>query len=95
MRPYELTFIVRPGIEAENLDAIVEKVRSLVTSGGGQVTEVNAWGLRQLAYPIDKNTEGHYFFMRAQMPAQIISGLERDLRLAEPILRVLIVRADE
>ena len=95
MRPYELTFIVRPGMEAENLDAVVEQVNNLVTSGGGQVTEVNAWGVRQLAYPIDRNTEGHYFFLRAHMPAQVISGLERDLRLTEQILRFLIVRADE
>jgi len=95
MRPYELTFIVRPGIEAEGLTAVVDRVKNLVTSGGGQVTEVNAWGRRHLAYPIDKVTEGQYFLVRAHLPAQIIGGLERDLRLTEQILRFLIVRADE
>ncbi|HEY4687972.1 MAG TPA: 30S ribosomal protein S6 [Anaerolineae bacterium] len=95
MRPYELTFIVRPGVEAENLDAVVEKVKGLVTSGGGQVTEVNAWGRRRLAYPIDKATEGQYFFLRTNLPPQLLGGLERDLQLTEQIMRFLIVRADE
>ncbi|HLF27977.1 MAG TPA: 30S ribosomal protein S6 [Anaerolineae bacterium] len=95
MRPYEVTFIVRPNVEAENLNAVVERVKGLVTNGGGQVTEVNAWGRRQLAYPISKITEGQYFLMRAQLPAQLVSGLEHDLRLTEQIIRFLIVRADE
>jgi small subunit ribosomal protein S6 len=95
MRPYELTLIVRPDIEGENLTAVVDRVKNLVTGGGGQVTEVNAWGRRQLAYPINRVTEGQYFWMQASMPARIIAGLERDLRLTEQIVRFLIVRADE
>jgi small subunit ribosomal protein S6 len=95
MRPYELTFIVRPDIDAENLDAVVEKVKGLVTDGGGQAIELNAWGRRRLAYPINKIVEGQYFLLKAQLPARLIGGLERDLRLTEQILRFLIVRADE
>ncbi len=95
MRPYELTLIVRPDIEGESLTAVVDRVKNLVTGGGGQVTEVNAWGRRQLAYPINRITEGQYFSMQANMPARIIVGLERDLRLTEQIVRFLIVRADE
>ncbi len=95
MRPYELTFVVRPDIEAESLDAVVERVKGLVTDGGGQAIELNDWGRRRLAYPINKITEGQYFLLKAQMPAQLIVRLERDLRLTEPILRFLIVRADE
>lgn len=95
MRPYELTFIVRPDVEAEILNAVVDRVKNLLTDGGGQVTEVNNWGRRQLAYPINKITEGQYFLLKAQLPAQMISGLERDLRLTEQILRFLVVRADE
>jgi len=95
MRPYEVTFIVRPDVESEGLTAVVDKVKSLVTNGGGQVAEVNVWGRRHLAYPIDKTTEGQYVFMRAQMTAQMVGGLERDLRLTEQILRFLVVRADE
>jgi len=95
MRPYELTFIVRPGVEAENLNAVIERVKTFVTNGGGQVTEVNAWGRRRLAYPINKATEGQFFLLRANLPAQMIAGLERDLRLTEQIMRFLVVRADE
>ena len=95
MRTYEVMFIVRPEVEAEALTAVVEKVKGLLTSGGGQVTEVKPWGRRRLAYPISKSTEGQYVFMQAQLPAQMIGGLERDLRLNEQVLRFLVVRADE
>jgi len=95
MRPYELTFIVRPEVEGGDLSAVVDRVKNLVTGGGGQVTEVNAWGRRQLAYPINRMTEGQYFYVRAQLPALAVGELERDLRLTEQIVRYLIVRADE
>lgn len=95
MRPYELTFIVRPDVEDENLNAVVDKVKSMVTGGGGQVTEVNAWGRRRLAYPINKITDGQYFLFKTQLPASLVGGLERDLRLTEQIVRFLIVRVEE
>ena len=95
MRPYEVTFIVRPDVEDESLNAIVDKVKTMVTSGGGQVTEVNAWGRRRLAYPINKITEGQYFLIKAQLLAHKLGELDRDLRLTEQIMRFLIVRADE
>lgn len=95
MRPYEISFIVRPDVEGEGLTAVVDRVKGWLTSGGGQVTEVNVWGRRHLAYPIKKLTEGQYVFMRAQMSAQMVGGLERDLRLSEQILRFLVVHADE
>lgn len=95
MRPYEITFIVRPDVEADGLTIVVDKVKGFITNGGGKPTDVNMWGRRHLAYPISKMTEGQYVFMRAQLPAQMISGLERDLRLTEQILRFLVVRAEE
>ncbi len=95
MRPYEVTFIVRPDVSEEGLTAVVDKVKASITNGGGQVTEVKPWVRRMLAYPINKITEGQYVFMQAQLPARIVSGLERDLRLNEQILRFLIVRAGE
>jgi small subunit ribosomal protein S6 len=95
MHPYEVTFIVRPELDEQALTAVVDKVKGFVTNGGGQVSEVNPWGRRRLAYPINKIREGQYVFIRAQLPAQMISGLERDLRLNEQILRFLVVRAEE
>jgi small subunit ribosomal protein S6 len=95
MRPYEITFIVRPDMDGDGLAAVVEKVKGALTGGGGQVTDVNVWGRRTLAYPIHRQTEGQYVFMRAQMSAQAVGGLERDLRLNEQLLRYLVVRVDE
>ena len=95
MHPYEVVFIVRPDVDEQGLAAAVDRVKSLMTDGGGQVTEVNALGRRRLAYPINKIREGQYVFIRAQLPAQRIGELERDLRLNEQVLRFLIVREDE
>ena len=95
MHPYEVVFIVRPDVDEQGLAAAVDRLKSLVTGGGGQVTEVNPWGRRRLAYPINKIREGQYVFIRAQLPTQMIGELERDLRLNEQVLRFLIVREDE
>jgi len=95
MRDYELTFVVRPDVEDAGLTALLDKVKGLLTSAGGQGTQVEPWGRRHLAYPIKKITEGQYFLIRAQLPPQALRELERNLRLTEEILRFLLVRADE
>ena len=95
MRDYELTLVVRPDVEDTGLAALLEKIKGLITTAGGQGIQVEPWGRRHLAYPIKKITEAQYFLIRAQLPAQALRELERNLRLTEEILRFLLVRADE
>ena len=94
-RPYEVTFVVRPDVDEAGFATVVEKVKNWIASGGGSVTQSNIWGRRRLAYPIKKLTEGQYVLLLADLPAQALVGLERDLRLSEEILRFLIVRTGE
>jgi len=95
MRDYELTLVVRPDVEDTGLASLLEKIKGLITTAGGQGIQVEPWGRRHLAYPIKKITEAQYFLIRAQLPAQALRELERNLRLTEEVLRFLLVRTDE
>ena len=94
MRSYELVFIVHPEVDGDNLTAVVERVTGLVERNSGKVVEVEPWGMRRLAYPIQKQWEGQYVLMQLELEAQGVAGLERDLGLVEPIIRHLIVRVE-
>ena len=94
MRDYELAFIIDPDVEDDDLDGVIEKVSQMVTDGGGQITDVNRWGRRRLAYPIRKKDEGYYVVVQAQAPTEALSPLERSLKLLEEVVRYLLVRAN-
>lgn len=94
MRSYELVFIVNPELDEDDLTAVRERVESLIERNSGKVTKIEPWGLRRLAYPVQKQGEGQYVLMQLDIEAQGVAELERDLGLVEPILRHLIVRVD-
>ncbi|HEY67218.1 MAG TPA: 30S ribosomal protein S6 [Thermoflexia bacterium] len=94
MRSYELVFIVHPELDGDDLTATIEKVQSLIGRNGGKVTQVEPWGLRRLAYPIQKQWEGQYVLMRLEMEPQGVAALEHDLKLVEEVMRHLIVRVE-
>lgn len=95
MRNYELVFIAHPDLEEEHLTEIREQIGNLITSEGGQVTEVDLWGRRRLAYPIADQLEGHYVLMRFELDSPHLPELERMMRLDSRIIRRLLVRTDE
>ena len=94
MRNYELVFIVHPEVDGDGFTAVVDRVTELVDRNSGKVAEVNIWGLRRLAYPIQKQWEGQYVLMQLELEPQGVAGLERDLGLVEPVMRHLIVRVE-
>lgn len=95
MRNYELVFIVHPEVDDEGLAAAVETVKDLVKRGGGEVAKVDLWGLRRLAYPIQKLGEGQYVLMHLNMAPEGVAELERNLGLSEQIIRHLVVRLED
>ena len=96
-RPYELTFIVR--IESAGDEAINEQVSQVQNwveaDEFGQVTKIDRWGRRRLAYEIDSQREGYYVMMEANIDPQGLPELERNLKLSSSILRYLVIRAEE
>lgn len=95
MRNYELVFIVAPNVEDEDVQAVVEKVGGWIQAGEGEVTKVDHWGRRQLAYPIQTFTEGTYVLLNARLKPDALNELERSLKLEASIIRYLLVRIEE
>ena len=95
MPQYELVFVVQPTMEEEPLKALVEKMSKTISDLKGQVTQVDTWGKRRLAYPINKHREAFYYLVQMEMPAESVRSLERSVKLMEDVIRYLIVRKDE
>ena len=72
----------------------MEKITQTIIELKGQVSQVDPWGKRQLAYPIKKHTAGFYYLMHISMPASAVRSLERSLKLMEDVIRNLTVRVD-
>jgi small subunit ribosomal protein S6 len=94
MRNYEVGLIVHPETNQEALNELLAKVKGWITEAGGSVAKVDLWGKRRMAYAIRKQHDGLYAFVYAEMPTDVMSTLERNLRLTESILRFAIVRME-
>jgi len=90
MRHYEIVFIVHPD-QSEQVSAMIERYRSLVTGGNGLVHRVEDWGRRQLAYPIQKVHKAHYVLMNVQCDQVVLDELEHAFKFNDAVLRHLTV----
>jgi small subunit ribosomal protein S6 len=95
MRIYEELFIVRPNITDEELDPLMEQLRQVVTTHGGAVDKADKWGVRKLAYRLEKNTEGYYVLMQFSAAPETVKEVERRLRVSDLVLKFITVRIDE
>ena len=95
MRDYELIVIVSPEVPEEELPTHIDKISEFITNKGGSVTEVERWGKRKLAYPINHFREGNYVLTRLKLEPGTTAELEANLRISERILRHLLVRLGE
>jgi small subunit ribosomal protein S6 len=91
---YETLFVVHPE-KGTRMKEFIERFKKVVEGQEGTVTRVDEWGLRDLAYRIEKQSKGFYTLMQYRSSARAVEELERNLRLSDEILRYLTVRADE
>jgi len=92
---YENVFIARQDISATQADTLAETFSNVITEQGGKVTKKENWGLRNIAYRINKNRKGHYVLLNIDAPPAAVTEMERQMRISEDILRYLTVRVDE
>ncbi len=90
MRHYEIVFIVHPD-QSEQVSAMIERYRTLVTGGNGKVHRVEDWGRRQLAYPIQKVHKAHYVLMNVECDQAVLDELEHAFKFNDAVLRHLTV----
>ena len=92
---YENVFIVSPDLTEDAAKAMLEKFTGIITANGGIVDEVNEWGKKKLAYPIEDYTEGYYYVVNFTAAAGLPAELERVYNITDGILRSLIIKFDK
>jgi small subunit ribosomal protein S6 len=90
MRHYEVVFIVHPD-QSEQVPAMIERYRAMVTARSGRIHRLEDWGRRQLAYPISKVHKAHYVLMNIECDGDALHELEDAFRYNDAVLRNLIV----
>ena len=90
MRHYELVFIVHPD-QSEQVPAMIERYRALITSDGGAIHRLEDWGRRQLAYPIQKIHKAHYVLMNIECSLAVLAELEHGFKFNDAVLRHLMM----
>jgi len=93
MRPYE-TLVVLSNELGVDIEPLVQRCQEIIKAQGGVVENNHDWGSRKLAYPIAKQSEGHYYLFEYQAPPQAVSELERTLRIADGVLRYMSVQQE-
>jgi len=93
MRHYEIVFIVHPD-QSEQVPAMIERYKALVSQGGGKVHRIEDWGRRQMAYPIAKVFKAHYVLMNIEINQATLEELEHAFKFNDAVLRHLTVSKD-
>jgi small subunit ribosomal protein S6 len=92
---YETVFIARQDLSDAQVKSITEAAEKVITDAKGKVVKTENWGLRTLAYKINKNKKGHYVLIESDAPAPAVIEMERTLRLNEEVVRYMTIRLDE
>jgi small subunit ribosomal protein S6 len=95
MALYEHVFLARQDLSQQQVDALVEHYKGVVTAGGGSVGRVENWGLKSLTYRVKKNRKAYYTLMDLDCPPAALDELERQQGLSEDVLRFLTIKVDK
>lgn len=93
MNQYEIAVLYHPDLEID-LEKATGKVEKIFTGNGGKIKNVDNWGKRKLAYPIQKNESAVYVFYTVELPAESVRKVESTLNITDEVIRFLIVRPD-
>ncbi len=91
---YEHVMIARQDLSSTQAEGLVEHFSAVLADNGGKVVENEYWGVKTMAYKINKNRKGHYAFLRSDAPASAVQEMERLMRLHDDVMRVLTIKVD-
>jgi small subunit ribosomal protein S6 len=92
MRDYETVAVIHPDLGEAGTKELADRIRGILEQGGAQITNVEDWGLRELAFQIQKQVRGFYVFLDYKAEHSAVAELERQLKLNDRVLRFLSVR---
>ena len=94
-REYEIGFILNPESSDEEVKKVTDSIEDILKKGKATIENVDDWGRKKLAYPIEKHVEGIYIFYKTMAPGDIIMSIERRLKLSENVMRFIVLRLDD
>ncbi|SFO21472.1 SSU ribosomal protein S6P [Roseovarius lutimaris] len=92
---YEHVMIARQDLSNAQAESLVEHFGTVLTDNGGTLVESEYWGVKTMAYKINKNRKGHYAFLKTDAPSSAVQEMERLMRLHDDVMRVLTIKVDE
>jgi small subunit ribosomal protein S6 len=92
---YEHVFISRQDLSNAQAEGLIEHFGTVLADNGGTVIDSEYWGVKTMAYKINKNRKGHYAFLRTDAPSSAVQEMERLMRLHDDVMRVLTIKVDE
>jgi small subunit ribosomal protein S6 len=95
MRNYETLCILNPDLEEGQTQSALEKIKGIITQTAGTILKFEDWGIRKLAYPVKKKDKGHYFLIHFAGTPALLSELERNFRVMDPVIKYQSVLLDE
>lgn len=91
---YEHVFISRQDLSSAQAEGLIDHFSTVLSDNGGSVVEKEYWGVKTMAYKINKNRKGHYAFLKSDAPAAAVQEMERLMRLHDDVMRVLTIKVD-
>jgi small subunit ribosomal protein S6 len=91
---YEHVFIARQDLSNAQAESLIEHFGTVLADNGGKVVDSEYWGVKAMAFKINKNRKGHYAFLKTDAPAPAVQEMERLMRLHEDVMRVLTIKVD-
>ena len=95
MKTYETLFIINSALEKETIDGLVERFKTIITDNQGEIYNLDVWGKRRLAYPINDLNEGFYVMINFKGEPQTVGELERMFRITDGLDKYLIVKEEK
>ena len=91
---YEHVMISRQDLSNAQAESLIEHFSTVLKDNGGSVVDAEYWGIKTMAYKINKNRKGHYAFLRSDAPSAAVHEMERLMRLHDDVMRVLTIKVD-
>ncbi len=95
MALYEHVFLARQDLAQAQVDSLAEEATKIIEANEAKVVKTETWGLKSLAYPIQKNRKAHFVMLHIDGPGTVVAELERQTRINEDVIRYITVRVDE
>ena len=92
---YETAFILRPDLEEEAREGLLERIKGIITDNQGEIVELDVWGNKKLAYEINKYDTGYYVIMTFKGSAALVKEVERNFRILDGVLRSLVIKKED